>query len=85
MIAGSQPEFSRPAYDSQGGEKKVAQQPTVGSDGKVTQPPEPEQEKTFMQKYWWYIIIGFLVLQTLGTTADPENKRGQGGGGRAAP
>lgn len=87
MIQGAQPEFSKNAYDNQGGERKVQQ--TVGVDGKVgAAAPEPEQEKTFMQKYWWYIVIGFLVIQTLGTSADPENKGAQGGGGgaqRAAP
>lgn len=84
MLSGAQPEFSRPAYDTLGGERKP--QAAVGPDGKPGTAPEPPQEQSFMQKYWWYIVIGFLVVQTLGTAADPENKAGgQGGGARAAP
>lgn len=61
MIAGAQPEFSKPSYDTQGGERK--NQPVVGVDGKPAEgAPPPEEEKTFMQKYWWYIVIGFLVI-----------------------
>lgn len=45
----------------------------VGSDGKVE---GGEQEKTFLQKYWWAIAI-FLVLQLVAAGGG-----GEGGGGK---
>lgn len=42
MISGSQPEFSRAAYDSLGGEQKP--KAPVGPDGKPGTAPEPPQE-----------------------------------------
>lgn len=71
---GAGPEFEKMTYDTQGGEKKEVK---MNDDG--TPAPEP-QEQTFIQKYWWYMVIGFLVLQTVGGV-DPDAKKG---GGRAS-
>ena len=85
MMQGSQPEFQKTSYDTLGGEKKV-QAPTIGPDGQPQAPP-PEQEKTFFQKYWMYILVGYLVLTTLGKVGEEGQPQGGsgGGGGRPAP
>eukprot|EP00355_Strombidium_rassoulzadegani_P000762 CAMPEP_0168615016 /NCGR_PEP_ID=MMETSP0449_2-20121227/4282_1 /TAXON_ID=1082188 /ORGANISM="Strombidium rassoulzadegani, Strain ras09" /LENGTH=132 /DNA_ID=CAMNT_0008655733 /DNA_START=428 /DNA_END=826 /DNA_ORIENTATION=- len=51
--------FSKIEYDSQGHEQIVKK---TAADGT---PSQPEQEKSFIQKYWWQMLIGFMVIQTL--------------------
>jgi hypothetical protein len=41
-----------------------------------------ETEKTFFQKYWWHIMIGFLVMNSLGGKGEEP---AAGAGAAAAP
>uniref|UniRef100_A0A0G4FXG6 ER membrane protein complex subunit 10 n=1 Tax=Chromera velia CCMP2878 TaxID=1169474 RepID=A0A0G4FXG6_9ALVE len=48
-----------------------------GKGGKGKGPQKP-QEKTFMQKYWWAILLGVLFIQT--QLKEPEAPAGAGAG-----
>lgn len=45
---------------------------------------KPEQEKSFLQKYWLY-ILGFILIQLLMTSPPEEGKEGGEGAGAPAP
>lgn len=65
LIQGSKPEFELYAYDAQGAEMKAPKKTktVVTKDGKeTTQEVEPEVEQTFFQKYWYHMIVGFMIL-----------------------
>ena len=74
MIEGSQPVFERENYDAQGNEKQVKAtkkrtitRPASTPDGKpeTVEVEEPEVEQSFFQKYWWHILVGFMLLQSM--------------------
>ena len=72
MLTGSKPEYMRNMYDSQGGELKAAQQQKQASaagavPGQIPMDKAPveEAEKTFFQKYWWHLMVGMLLLQSV--------------------
>ena len=62
LVEGPQPIFTKFKYDSVGREMKAPE----------ALKQQEEESQSFIGKYWLYILIGFLVLQSLG-----------GGGGAA--
>ena len=62
-------------YNSVGGER---QNNIRGPDGRA-QPPK-EEEKSFISKYWMYLLMGYFLLSRLG---GPEPQQGQAQGGQA--
>ncbi|GAA5862824.1 hypothetical protein JCM8547_006560 [Rhodosporidiobolus lusitaniae] len=59
--------------------KPKEQQPVqVDKDGKILPPPK---EKSFIQKYWMYIVPALLIIMIGG--GEPPAEEGKGGGGGA--
>ena len=57
-------------YNSVGGER---QERMRGPDGKA--PPPKEEEKSFLGKYWMYLLMAYFLISRLG---GPEPQQGQG-------
>lgn len=68
MQQGAPVEFQKELYNLQGEEMKVRKQGEVGEK-------KEEPEKSFIQKYWMQMLIGFLVIQAMSGSAE-EPKRG---------
>ena len=66
MLSGSRPEFNLDSYDANGELVKSPEQ-LAKENAKAE-----EGEKTFMQKYWMYIMGGLLLFNTLTAVAQPE-------------
>lgn len=65
-------------YDSQGGinqkkaakriekaKKKTANKSKFSAqeaEAQVEEDDEPEEEKSFFSKYWWHLLIGFMLI-----------------------
>ena len=81
-LEGNRPLFTKADYDSQGKEVRVQK---LGQEGAG----EPEEEQSFLRKYWLYILLAFLILPNiLGVEDNQEgggSQGGQGGGGGQAP
>lgn len=78
MTEGVRPAFERLQYDSLGGELKSKAQLT-----KEQQAATPENQ-SFIQKYWWHLLVGFMVFNTFfGGSEEP--RQGQAGGAASAP
>jgi hypothetical protein len=71
---GARPIFTKVKYDSIGMEVKDKQ----GSVG------EPEEEQSFLRKYWLYILLAFLILPNLLSTDSGPEGGAAGGPGPAA-
>jgi len=80
MADGVLPSFEKPNYDAQGGEMKSKMPGVKGGDADA---PAEVAEQSFIQKYWWHMLIGFLVLQTLGGGGGGEEGPAQGGAAAA--
>ena len=80
MLEGAKPEFNMIGYDALGQPVKSPE------EAKKEEAAKEEGEKSFFQKYWMYIVMGMLVMNTLGAVAGDEEggQRGGGGGGRRA-
>lgn len=80
MIEGSTPQFEKENYDAQGNEKQIRKtrkvtKPATTPDGEATTvevAEEPEVEQSFFQKYWWHLLVGFVLIQTMAGGADDE-------------
>jgi len=57
MADGILPSFEKTAYDSQGAEQVAKHHGSEKGDEGA-----PPAEQSFIQKYWWHLLIGFLVL-----------------------
>lgn len=65
MSEGSRPEFELAKYDSQGGmvQAKAVKKKVTTADGKTEEVEvAPEAEQSFLQKYWMYLLIGWLMI-----------------------
>eukprot|EP00276_Gloeochaete_wittrockiana_P014671 CAMPEP_0184343032 /NCGR_PEP_ID=MMETSP1089-20130417/11588_1 /TAXON_ID=38269 ORGANISM="Gloeochaete wittrockiana, Strain SAG46.84" /NCGR_SAMPLE_ID=MMETSP1089 /ASSEMBLY_ACC=CAM_ASM_000445 /LENGTH=336 /DNA_ID=CAMNT_0026672155 /DNA_START=28 /DNA_END=1038 /DNA_ORIENTATION=- len=59
----------------------------ANSDGKPTQPGQPQEQQSFFRKYWYFIVpIGLILLSNAiqPDTAPPANRRPGAAGGAAA-
>ncbi|GAA6043559.1 hypothetical protein JCM8097_001225 [Rhodosporidiobolus ruineniae] len=68
-------EVSRPVRPK---EQKQQQPVQLDKDGKIIPPPV---EKSFIQKYWIYIVPALLIIAFSGGDAPAEGGQGGGGGG----
>eukprot|EP00347_Sterkiella_histriomuscorum_P010603 403375639 len=57
VIEGTRPIFNRYKYDSMGKELKER--------APVKEGEEPQEEQSFLRKYWLYILLAFMVLPNL--------------------
>lgn len=55
MLEGTRPIFTKYKYDTLGREMKE----------KVPKGEEPEQEQSFIRKYWMYMLIAFVLFNSL--------------------
>ncbi|CAG8525576.1 10094_t:CDS:10 [Acaulospora morrowiae] len=63
-----------------GASPKLTRALPLKEDGTVEKPPE---EKSFLQKYWWYLIPILILLSTSGAPEEGQ-QRGRGGQGQQA-
>mmetsp|Transcript_42280 Transcript_42280/g.64818 ORF Transcript_42280/g.64818 Transcript_42280/m.64818 type:complete len:162 (+) Transcript_42280:378-863(+) len=82
VFEGSRPLFASEEYDMMGMEQKMRRMNSAASGGAGSTggsgeaEAQPEAEKSFIQKYWWQLIVGFILIQTLLGGA-PEEGQGQ--------
>lgn len=60
FMEGTAPTFERQHYDSHGLEQKTRAQIIQESVVKTE-----EKEGSFFSKYWWHILIGFVLIQSM--------------------
>lgn len=68
IVEGTRPIFNKYKYDSLGKEMKE----------KLPKGEQPEEEQSFLRKYWLYILLAAMILPNLLGSAD-EGAQGQGG------
>ena len=61
---GTLPAFEKQLYDPQGQMQKTKAQVISESDN------GPAKEQSFFSKYWWHILIGFMLVQSFMGPAD---------------
>jgi len=87
MMEGAIPELEKQDYDAQGNEKQVRRKKTVtmpstapGEEQQTVEvDEEPEVEQSFFQKYWWHMLVGFVLIQSLTGGGDDEQPKTGGG------
>lgn len=73
-MEGTRPIFTKYKYDSLGKEMKE----------KLPKDQEPQEEQSFLRKYWLYILLAVMILPNLLGGVPEEGSQGGAAGGAPA-